>query len=356
MAYTTVNDPSEYFHTRLYTGTGSSGLQVRNNANAGNFTPDWLWLKPRSLADNHVTFDSSRGFNKQLKVHETDAEDTHNPAKFTRETNGFDIDSTDQNYNQSGATYVAWQWTCNGGSTTSFSESGGNPGGTIQTNTDAGFSIIDYTGTGSAGTISHGLGKVPEWIVFKDRSSDGDDWFVYHVKTGNDGGVRLNSNTGDGDDSNRFNNTSPTTSVFTVGASGGVNDNNKPTIAFCFAPIQGYSKFGSYGGNGSTNGPFVYTGFKPAWVLIKRTASSSQWHLIDSTRNEFNVSNKVLFPSTNEAEQSYTGSDPMIDILSNGFKLRSSYNQVNSSSGTYLYMTFAERPFVTSDGVPTVAR
>ena len=353
MAYTTIDDPSEYFHTRLYTGTGSSGLQVRNNANAGDFTPDWLWLKPRSLADNHVTFDSSRGFNKQLKVHATDAEDTHSPAKFTRETNGFDIDSTDQNYNQNNATYVAWQWIANGGTTSNFAESSNNPGGDIQTNTTAGFSIIDYVGTGGAGTIAHGLGKVPEWIVFKDRSSDGDDWFVYHVSTGNDGGVRLNSNTTDGDDSNRFNNTSPTTSVFTVGASGGVNDDGKATIAYCFAPIQGYSKFGSYTGNNSTDGPFVYTGFKPAWLLVKRTDSNGDWSLYDSKIGAGNPINGRIEPNNNEAE--VTG-DYNFDFLSNGFKGRDTPSQMNASGGTYIYMAFAEHPFVSSEGVPTTAR
>ena len=353
MAYTTIDDPSEYFHIQLYTGSGSSGLQVRNTANAGNFTPDWLWLAPRSNGDNNVQFDSSRGFNKQLKTNGTDAEDTHSPAKFTRETNGFDIDSTDTNYNGSSRTYVAWQWIANGGTTSNFAESSNNPGGDIQTNTTAGFSIIDYVGTGGAGTIAHGLGKVPEWIIFKDRSADGDDWFVYHVGTGNDGGVRLNSVTTDGDDSNRFNNTSPTTSVFTVGASGGVNDDGKATIAYCFAPIQGYSKFGTYVGNGDENGPYVHLGFKPQWILFKNLGASEEWVLQDTVRNPHNPVTKNIRVDSNIAEADASSLD--IDFLANGFKNRSNNAQLNSNNTTYIYMAFAQHPFVSSEGVPTTA-
>ena len=147
MAYTTIDDPSEYFHTQLYTGNGSSGNSITNDANAGDFKPDWLWIKPRSASDNHVIFDSSRGSDRQLKI-ATDDEDTHSPARVTFETDGFDLDTTDGNYNGNGTTYVAWQWIANGGTRTTFTESGSNPGGGRQVNTTAGYSIIDYTGTG----------------------------------------------------------------------------------------------------------------------------------------------------------------------------------------------------------------
>jgi hypothetical protein len=352
MAYTTIDDPSAYHHTQLYTGNGSSGHSITNDANAGNFKPDWLWLKPRSASDNHVVLDSSRTSNKRLKVNSSDAEDSDSTAQITFESDGFDLDTTDGNFNGSGTTYVAWQWKCNGGVTTSFSESGNNPGGDRQANATAGFSIIDYVGTGGAGTIEHGLGKVPKWIVFKDRSSDGDDWFVYHITTGNDGGVRLNSNTADGDDSNRFNNTSPTTSVFTVGASGGVNDDTKPTIAYCFAPIQGYSKFGSYKGIGGSDGSFVYLGFKPAWILFKRTDATEDWFLFDSKRDISNPNNDRLLPNLNNAESE----SEELDFLSNGFKIRTGSSAVNTSGGTYIYMAFAEHPFVSSKGVPATAK
>jgi len=354
MAYTTIDDPSVYFQTALY--TGNAGVNNIVNDGNSNLQPDLLWLKSRSLAQPHTLRDSSRGTNKFLYANDNSAEGT-NTYLTAYNSDGFSLNSTDNEVNGNGDTYVAWQWKANGGSTTSFSESGNNPGGDRQANTTAGFSIIDYVGTGGAGTIAHGLGKVPEWIIFKDRSSDGDNWFVYHVSTGNDGGVRLDTTDGDGDDSNRFNDTSPTTSVFTVGASGGVNDDSKSTIAYCWAPIQGYSKFGSYTGTANAKGPFVYTGFKPAWVMIRNTQNGEGWMLHDTTVDDATIPGNTVDQrfQINET-QAEVGTTTAFDFLSNGFKVRTDTTSHNGNGHTIIYMAFAESPFVSSEGVPTTAR
>jgi len=186
----------------------------------------------------------------------------------------------------------------------------------------------------------------------KERSPNNEHWFVYHQGTGNGGGLRLDTNVATGSDSNRFNNTSPTTSVFTVGASGGVNDDGKATIAYCFAPIQGYSKFGKYTGNGNGDGPFLYTGFKPRWVMFKRTDAGEEWYIYDTARDPINVIDRKLFADINNAEQQ----SETLDFVSNGVKLRNDSTAFNASGGTYVYMAFAEHPFVSSEGVPVTAR
>ena len=192
-------------------------------------------------------------------------------------------------------------------------------------------------------------------MICKDRSSDGDDWFVYHVSTGNDGGMRINTTGADADDTNRWNDTTPTSSVCTFGASGGVNDDGKATIAYVFAPIQGYSKFGSYTGNGNADGTFVYTGFKPALVITKESGSTGSWYMHDTKRDPSNGATHQLIANTNAAEYD-TGSDVNIDILSNGFKQRYAGGTQNGDGDTHIYMAFAESPFVSSEGVPTTAR
>ena len=349
MAYTAIDDGSEYFHTQLYTGTGSSGLEVRNNANSGDFTPDWLWVKPRSASDNHVLFDSSRGFDKQLKANGNDAEDTHSPAKFTRETNGFDIDSTDGNYNGNGTTYVAWQWKCNGATTASNSDGGITS--TVQANTTAGFSIILYTGTGSTSSVGHGLGDTPDWIIYKRRSGGTRDWMVYHQITGSKGMI-LNSTSAGDTASSIFGGNLPTSTTIPVGFATETNTNGESHIAYAFAEKQGYSRFGTYQGNGSSHGPFVYLGFKPAWLMYKRSSDTGNWRILDNRRNIHNIVDKELYADSNSAE----AEDDQIDFFSNGFQLRngSSVGQ-NGNNSTYIYMAFAESPFVSSEGVPTTA-
>ncbi len=349
MAYTTIDDPSAHFQIALYTGNAST-ITITNDGNS-DLQPDWLWLKSRSLAQPSTVRDSSRGTNKFLYPGDSSAEGT-NTYLTSFNSDGFSMNATDNEVNGNGDTYVAWQWKANGGTRTTNTESGNNPGGGYQANTTAGFSIIDYTGTGGVGTMAHGLGAVPEFIIFKDMSSDGDNWFVYHQGTGNGGGLRLDTNVATGSDSNRFNDTTPTSSVFTVGASGGVNDDGKATIAYCFAPIQGYSSFGKYKGNGQGDGPFLYMGFKPRWVMFKRTDANEEWYIYDTARDPINVIDRKLFADINNAEsQSET-----LDFVSNGVKLRNSSSAFNTNGGTYVYMAFAEHPFVSSEGVPCTAR
>mgnify|MGYP001416798179 CR=1 FL=1 len=343
--YTTITDPSAYFHTQLYTGSGSSGLQVRNNANAGDFTPDWLWIKPRSIADNHVLFDSSRGFNKQLKSNGNDAEDTHSPARITRETNGFDVDTTDQNYNQSSATYVAWQWIANGGTTSTNSD--GTVDVTIQVNSTAGFSIMKWNGNGNtSGTVGHGLGAVPDMILNKYGLDGTSNWGVAFPKFETSKLLMLNG-TGGFTSASGMSSYNSSTFVDGNGASTG------GTIAYCFKNVKGYSRFGFYVGNGNTDGPSVYTGFKPAFLMIKRSDGSGYWVMLDSKRNLPNGTGQRLGAQANDAEYGSTN----IDFLSNGFKVRASNSDsdTNLDGGTYVYMAFADKPYVTPDGVIATA-
>ncbi len=350
MAYTTIDDPSAYFHTQLFSGTGSS-QSVTNDANAGDFQPDWVWIKKRAggTARNHILTDSTRGVTKCLSTSLADGDFTNTNGLTAFGTDGFTVGSYDS-VNESSGTYVAWQWKANGGSRTTFTESGNNPGGGYQANTTAGFSIVDYTGTGALGTIAHGLGVAPTVVFVKGRD-DGHAWIVKHSGAGNPVLV-LNATDAASSGSTEFNNTAPTSSVFTVNTAGGTNQDGEKFIAYCFAPIQGYSKFGSYTGNGNADGPFVYTGFSPAWVMIKRTDAVQNWNIHDSKRREYNSNTKYVFANLSNAEA--TSSNLAMDFLSNGFKLRSSDDAQNN--GTYIYMAFAESPFVSSEGVPCTAR
>jgi len=357
MAYTTIDDPSEYFHTQLYTGTGSSQA-VTNNANAGNFKPDWLWIKCRSDAASHKLFDSSRldGSGNPQMVIQTDSNAAENDvgnADFTSiDANGFTVLGANAT-GASSRTYVAWQWKANGGTTTSFSESGNNPAGAHQANTTAGFSIVTYTGTGANGTVAHGLGAKPNVMLQKKIGGDA-SWVVYHDKVASDPATDyliLNESSANADYAPHFNDTEPTSTVFTVGTDGAVNSDGVTNIMYCFTEIKGYSKFGSYTGNGNADGTFVYTGFKPAWIMVKRTDGSNDWIVFDSKRLGYNGDNKRLYPN-----QIYVEDTTGFDLLSNGFKTRMTGTTLNGSGNSYVYMAFAEHPFVSSEGVPTTAR
>ena len=357
MAYTTIDDGSEYFHTQLYTGTGSE-LSVTNGANAGDFKPDWIWIKQRNAGStDHGMFDSSRGVTKNIKTNVTDAQSTEAQSVKTFNTDGFTL-GTSGDYNGSSDTHAAWQWKANGGTRTTNTESGNNPAGGFQANTTAGFSIVDYTGTGSAGTMAHGLGAVPHMILFKARSEADNDWAVYHQ--GNTSApetdfLRLNTTGVTTDNANFMNDTAPTSSVFTVGTGSKVNSDGETYIAYCFTEKQGYSKFGGYTANNNANGPFIYLGFKPKYLVIKKTSAAGEWHIFDTTREPTgNPIDQDLYASGNYAE----GSDAsFVDFLSNGFKLRANHTSINGedTSQTYIYMAFGET-FVSSKGVPTTAR
>jgi hypothetical protein len=350
MAYTDIDDPSEYFTTTLYTGTGAT-RSVTNTANAGDFRPDWVWIKARSFAESHMLYDSTRGATKDLRSDGSNAENTNTTGLTSFDTNGFSTGSM-QNVNKNTSTYVAWQWKANGGTTSSNTD--GSITSTVQANTTAGFSIVTYTGTGANTTVGHGLGIKPQFIIVKNRT-DGSNWEVYSEALDNTGNtyLSLNGSVGGESDFNMFNDTAPTTSVFSVGTRNETNGSNDNIVAYCFRSIQGYSKFGSYVGNGNANGTFVYTGFKPAWIIVKRTdGGSTGWLIYDTARDTFNEADAVLQAHVTTAE--VTAAD--IDILSNGWKFRTTDVAVNGSGATYIYAAFAESPFVSSEGVPTTAR
>jgi len=354
MAYTTIDDPSAYFTTLLYTGNATDDRNLTNSANAGDFKPDWLWLKERSSTSSHMIHDSNRG-TSQAVFSDTDGaqdEDTNRVQAF--QTNGFQV-GTASTVNQNTITMVAWQWKCNGG--TKADNDDGSVTVNLQVNQEAGFSIGTYSGTGSELTVGHGLGVTPKMHITKKLNA-ADAWNVYHESLGNTHGLRLNN--GDAkEDFGFYGDTSPTSSVFTVGGvtnNDRLNTNGGSYVFYSFAEKQGYSKFGSYVGNGNANGAFVYTGFKPAWVMRKCSTASEQWHIQDTKRLDFNndSDSSILIPSNANTEATNTNLN--MDILSNGFKCRSSDGAGNGSGRTYVYMAFAEHPFVSSEGVPTTAR
>jgi len=355
MAYTTIDDPSAHFQTNAY--SGSSNPQTITNDGNSDLQPDFLWSKRRDSAAPHYLFDSTRGVNSSLSSNDTDAVDTATGYLASFNSDGFTTGS-DSALAYSGRTYVAWQWKANGGTTSSNND--GSYTSTVQANTTAGFSIVKYGdassfSASSPATVGHGLGKTPKWIIIKNL--DGTlSWGVHHASNGAGKIIYLDLNNGVANSTGFDNGTLPTSSVFTVNTLSIANGNNLEYIAYCFAEIQGYSKFGSYKGNGSstvTEGPFIYTGFKPAWTMIKRADSANDgWYIHDSTRSPSNVIDKAFRANANNAESSEN-----IDFLSNGFAIRiGANNNFNNASGTYIYMAFAEHPFVSSKGVPVTAR
>ena len=353
MAYTTIDDPSAFFQTLLWTGDDSS-RSLTNTGNS-NLQPDWIWTTSRSNGYNNGMFDSSRGANKELTSNTNNAEATLTTGVSAFNSNGFSFSGAA--YNTNGYTFVGWQWKANGGTTSSNSD--GDITATVQANTTAGFSIVTYTGNGNGSdqTVGHGLGAECKLVFQKMRTDAGQSWRVFHESVSQSGGgnLFLNSNGSlDTGDPARIKSTN--TSTFTLLAYtspyNGVNASGKEYVAYCFAEKKGYSKIGSFTGNGNADGAFVYTGFKPAWLMIKRTDSANHWLLFDIKRDISNVGEKWLRADTTDAES--TGI--YWDGLSNGFKARTNDPIINASGGTYVYMTFAEHPFVSSEGVPVTAR
>ena len=349
-----IDKPTDYFNTVLYTGDGSSSRSITGV----DFQPDWTWVKSRNSADyNNMVTDVVRGALKMLKTDETTAEAEYSAGGIgSFDSDGFTIaagSSNNTNMNNNTTTYVGWNWKAGTSFTNDASSTGiGSIDSTGSVNNDAGFSIVSWTGTGSAGTIKHGLNSVPSMIIIKNRSS-AYDWTVGHNSLGWTNVVFLNLTTASQGDT-QFNNTAPTSSVFSIGTPLMANKSGDSIIAYCFAEKQGYSKFSSYTGNGNADGTFVYTGFKPAWVLIKQTNSSNIWELFDNKRTTFNLIDAYLSPDASDAET--TGSSQSLDFLSNGFKPRANASGLNGSGSSYIYIAFAENPFVTSTGVPATAR
>ena len=350
MAYTTIDDPSAYFQTAIWTGNGSSSHAITFDGNS-DLQPDWTWIKSRSNATDHILTDIVRGVGVGIKSNTTagNANDSNQLKSFN--SNGFTLGS-ENDVNGSSRTYASWNWKAGtsvsgntGGSGTAKSYSG-------SVNTDAGFSIISYTGNFTNGqTTPHHLGAVPKMIIVKNYANASESWNVYHESIGNTKYLVLNTDAAVGT-APRWNNTSPTSTVFTNGANGATNANNETIIAYCFAEKKGYSKISSYVGNGNADGTFVYTGFKPAFIFIRRTTPGTSWAIQDNKRLGYNVNESTLFPDTSGAE----GGGKGLDILSNGFKMRSTSGANNSSGNTFIYYAVAENPFVTSTGVPATAR
>ena len=325
----------------LYTGTGAS-LSVTN---AASFKPDLVWVKGRSGATDHAWYDSVRGVQKQLESNTTTAETTEATGLTAFGSAGFTVGALAQ-MNTSAATYVGWQWQAGQGTTSS--NTNGTITSTVSVNASAGFSVVTFTGTGANGTVGHGLGVAPSMYIVKSRSAVG-DWWVYHTSLGAGKAIFLSLTDAAATGAGYWNNTAPTSSVFTVGVAGGLNATGVTQLAYCWTPIAGYSAFGSYTGNGSADGPFVYTGFRPKWIMVKRTDSANNWGIRDSVRNGYNQNTPVLFADLANAEYNIAGFFEF-DLVSNGFKVRNIGTGANTSGGTYIYMAFAETPFKNSLG------
>jgi hypothetical protein len=356
MAYTTIDDPSAYFQTLLYTGNASS-RSLTNDGNS-NLQPDLVWTRKRNEAQNHCVTDSSRAVGNIIFPDATDAESaTQLLTSF--DSDGFSINNNAL-VNDNTDTYVAWQWKANGGTTAS--NSNGGVTSTVQANTTAGFSIVQWTGDGSDETVGHGLSSAPDIYIIKNRE-DSTDWRVGQdivtgkkMTDGNGYYMELNddkASTNPGSATTWGSTpTAPTSSVFTVGSNNAHNGSSDDFVAYCFHSVQGYSKIGTYTGNGNAGGPFIYLGFKPSMIIKKGASGTGDWHISDNKQNSHNPHDNALRPNVNNATE--TGNT--VDFLSNGFKIRNTGGSWNSSGSIYIYMAFAEHPFVSSEGVPTTAR
>ena len=356
MAYTDIDDPSAHFQTDLYAGNGST-QSITNDGNS-DLQPDLLWIKSRSDSSFNALTDSTRGTSKRIYSNSTAAEESHADRVTAFNSDGFSLGGSSlvntNNYN-----YAAWQWKANGGTTASNSD--GSVTSTVQANTDAGFSIVTFDSASSGNfSVGHGLGVQPAMIITKNREGTS-QWYAWHKSlTGGDSNTSYLVSFNRTDEEASYANAwgaGVTSSVFGM-QSGNTATASNDYIAYCFAEKQGYSKFGSYVGNGNADGPFVYTGFKPALVIVKRfKAAGTQygnWLVYDNKRGAFNLNDEYVY--ANEASAEATSSTSGYDFLSNGFKTRNTYNDGNVSGNSYLYMAFAENPFVTSTGIPATAR
>ena len=331
MAYTTIDNPELYFQTKIYTGDGNDDRDIVFDVTDTSMQPNMLWSARRDSGDNISLYDSVRGDGKEFRTAESAGEYDRSDNIQALNSNGFQV-GTDGQVNADGGTYVSWAW---------------------KETADAGFDMVAYTGNQTARTISHSLSAVPHWMIIKNRSNY--SFQVYHHKNTSAPETEimyLNTTAATSDSNVEWNDTAPTSSVFTVGTDVGVNQTSQSHIAYLWSEKQGYSKFGSYTGNGNADGEFIYLGFKPAWFLCKNTQDAGDnWIVHDNKRDTFNVTDAGLAPNTASAE--FTDVD--MDFLSNGVKMRNNTGRANSAK-TFIYMAFAESPFVNSNGVPNNAR
>ena len=350
MAYTTINKSTDHFDIRTYAASGAGSISDVS------FQPDFIWFKNRASVGDHGLFDAIRGVTKYLQSNNNSTGLTGNGSNdFTAFTsNGFTYGTSAQ-LDTSTGTPCTWLWKANG---TGSTNTNGSQNSTVSANTAAGFSIVKYTGTGANVTIGHGLGVAPKMIHIKGLGN-ANNWLTGGTNISSNWASSLHLNTTAGIDTyNYWQDQAPNTNVFYMTSDGAINQNGIDYIAYCFSDVQGYSKFGSYTGNGNADGPFIYTGFKPSFVLRKYatggTAAGEGWELLDGTRSPFNVADKRLRADTTSVE--VTGANYYVDFLSNGFKIRTADNATNNSGATYIYMAIAAAPLVGSNNVPANAR
>ena len=341
----TIANGAQYMAATTYTGTGATQTisDGGNNTIGTTFQPDLVWIKSRSATTNHNLFDVLRGTTAYLSSNSTSAEATNANTLTAFGSTGFTVgsDASAIGVNVNAATYVGWQWKANG---TGVSNTNGSITSTVSANTTAGFSVVTYTGTGANATVGHGLGVAPSMIITKKRSSTS-DWGVYHTSlTSAAYYLLLDTTAAQALGATYWNSTAPTSSVFSIGTADAVNISTATYVAYCWAAVSGYSAFGSYTGNGSADGTFAYVGFRPRYVLIKRTDSTGDWYIWDTSRNTYNVVGEELLADTSGAGNTATD----LDILSNGFKIRTTTAAINASGGTFVYAAFAENPFNTA--------
>ena len=348
MAYTTINKSTDYFNTVLYTGDGASTHQITGVG----FQPDWNWHKIRNDTDWHMVNDAVRGANYAIYPNATNAQGNVPTGLKSFDSDGFTVGSLNDS-NQNNGTFVSWNWKANGAGS---ANTDGSISSTVSANTTSGFSIVKYTGNASSGaTIGHGLGSVPKMIMVKNLSI-ASNWLVYSysMSANGDYALFLDSTSAKDNSQDYWGDTTPTSSVFSLGARQEANGSGNSMIAYCFADVQGYSKFGSYVGNGNADGPFIYTGFSPSFIMGKRTDSTGPWWMLDNKRDGYNVTNRYLLADDSRAEG--TDAEYNTDFLSNGWKARYSNGNFNASGGSYIYMAFAEAPLVGTNNIPANAR
>ena len=345
MAYSTIDDPTLYFNTVLYAGTGSE-----QTVSGVNFSPGLTWLKSRSNGQPNVLSDSVRGGNKQLYTADTQAETTYGQYLKSFNSDGFVL-GTDSGINQSSQTFVSWNWKA-GGSASNNTD--GNKTISLSVNTTAGFSVGTYAGTGQDSTIGHGLGAVPDWLMIKNRSSGSRKWQLWHNGlTGTNKYLAIDRSDAELTDSASWDNTAHSNTVWNTYGSGEANQNGENFVCYAWTSIQGFSKFGSYTGNANADGPFIYTGFKPAWIMTKQINGGSSWIVHDNKRDPINTVTEYFTVEENDAAGTLANS---YDLCSTGFKVRTSNGDRNSNGDTFAYWAFAESPLVNSEGIPNNAR
>jgi hypothetical protein len=361
--YTAIDDPSAHFQVVLYTGDGQTGRTVTNDGNS-DLQPDWVVIKERPNSSGHKVYDTSRGAQKLMQWSSTAAEETKSTGLTAFNTDGFTVGS-DGGHNQNSQNYVSWQWKMNAGTTSTLStanSSGTTTDSSVQVNSTAKQSIFTYTGTSTSyARVAHGLGEKADMYIIKPRGTTAGaalNWVVYHKDSASNpersyaffttAAFADNTTYWAAEDNG-------SAGAITFGGAQQVFYNGTDYVGYAFKSVQGYSKFGSYIGNGNGNGPFIYTGFKPAFIMAKDTAAAGNWFILDHKRNPHNLTDMWFVANGTGAESNYVSAF-QVDMVSNGFKLRTSYSEANTNARKYIFMAFAENPFVTSTGIPTTAR